>query len=457
MNNKHINHLHWRAGFGLTYPELQDRMGLERQELVDELFEKSASSTPLEIDLSDIVLNVPFREIPEEDQAEFGMRSQQLLLDLNEAWIYRLAETEEVLREKMTLFWSNHFACIADYTVFTQDLNNILRDHALGNFKDMVLAVSKSPAMILFLNNVQNKKAHPNENFARELMELFTIGRGNYTEEDIKESARAFTGWMTNESGEFVFNKWVHDEGDKTFMGQTGNFGGEDIIDIIFQQEVMGEFVCTKLYKYLVNEVVDTGHVAEMTEVFRQDWDITKLLRHVFMSDWFYDEVNIGSKIKSPAEFLVGLQKQFHIEYEDQKILLFIQKSLGQILFHPPNVAGWPGGRRWIDSSSLMMRLKLPSTILNDGIIEASWKDDQAELLPMMDKIREKVHEIMQCTPDWDPFLQALADATAEELIEFLLLPEPEEGVETIIQSIDVRDLKDATIQLLSTPEYQMC
>lgn len=173
----------------------------------------------------------------EKDRKDFLKDSRKHLLRLNLDWLDKLTHDEAQLREKMTLFWHGHFACNVDNPWFAQTLNNTIRKSALGNFYDLALAVAKEPAMLLFLNNKQNKKDAPNENFARELMELFTIGHGNYTEQDVKEAARAFTGWRFDEDGNFELREVQHDYENKTFMNQTGNFNGDDIIRIIMEKK----------------------------------------------------------------------------------------------------------------------------------------------------------------------------------------------------------------------------
>ena len=170
----------------------------------------------------------------------FMKEQRQEEKELNLTWINRMSTTDAPLQEKMTLFWHNHFACRSKNAAFAQQLNNIQRTNALGNFRTLLFQVAESPAMLQFLNNQQNQKGHPNENFAREVMELFTIGRGNYTETDVKESARSFTGYGFNKDGEFVNRRFFHDDGQKTFMGKTGNFNGEDILNALLDKKGNG-------------------------------------------------------------------------------------------------------------------------------------------------------------------------------------------------------------------------
>jgi uncharacterized protein (DUF1800 family) len=323
----------------------------------------------------------------------------------------------------------------------------------------MLFQVAEAPAMLQFLNNQQNQKNHPNENFAREVMELFTVGRGNYSETDIKESARAFTGYGFNKDGQFLVRKFFHDDGQKTFMGKTGNFTGEDILNILLENKETAHFICTKLYKYLVNEVPDPEHVNAMAEVFyTSNYEIKPLLEYVFTAGWFYDDKNTGNLVKSPVEFLVGLSRQFYVTYDRPEILLQFQRTLGQVLFYPPNVAGWPGGRNWIDSSSLMYRLKIPSTLLDGGVIDFSGKadpEDEAYLATVRNQA-PVVNTKIQSNANWDRVLHAVPkNSTNVEVARFLLEPKLNNVLLNKINS--ATDTKTMMVELVSTPEYQLC
>ena len=374
MKAKHIQHLYRRTGFGILPTELNKLSKKSIKDVVNNLFIYSEYMTPLEVDTSEIkeifsgnmMMN---SKLDPETRRKIQKISRKKQIELNVSWIDRLTNSPEILREKMTLFWANHFVCEDNSITYIQQFNNTLRKHALGDFKDFVNAVSKEAAMTKYLNTKQNKKQKPNENFARELMELFTLGVGHYTEKDIKESAKAFTGYSHNLRGEFVFRERVHHGGEKTFFGKTGNFSGEDIIDIILEQKQCAKYICGKIYRYFVNDVIDEKHVDAMADVFYKDYNIKNLMRFVLLSDWFYEDNNVGTKIKSPIEFLVGLRTIVPVEFKNPKQLLYIQKLLGQILLKPPNVAGWKGGRNWIDSNTIVLRLKLPSLLLNGAYI----------------------------------------------------------------------------------------
>ncbi|MDB5001829.1 MAG: hypothetical protein JWQ34_54 [Mucilaginibacter sp.] len=460
-NSKQIKHLYARAGFGIRFEDLHDKQNWSIRKSVRKLLKASEKIELLTAVKENIdIRQRPYNALTEDEKRQLNQDRNQQEKALNDAWVKQLSNTDAQLREKMTLFWHNHFACNVGNSYYQQELNNIERTHALGNFKTMLMQVSQTPAMLQFLNNQQNQKNHPNENFSRELMELFTLGRGNYTEQDVKESARSFTGWAYNgKDGTYKFNNYAHDSSTKTFLGQTANFCGEDIISIITANKQTAIFICTKLYKYLVNEVPDDIHIGQMADVFyKENYEITPLLKFVFLSDWFYDEKNIGNLVKSPVEFLVGLNRQFYITYQNPDVLMQFQRTLGQVLFRPPNVAGWPGGKTWIDSSSLMYRMKMPSTILNAGVIDFTGKatpEDEAYLASQR-KQQLNVIKRVQATVNWDKFLHDIpAKTTHEEIARFMLEPDLNK---TVIDEVNrPGDLKTIVIQIASTPEYQLC
>jgi uncharacterized protein (DUF1800 family) len=456
-NLRQIKHLYSRAGFGLTFADKKAVGHDSVKRAVKDMFKSSEVDEPINI----VQGNTDYAMLMKSDvlaKKQILQQQRQQEKDLNLAWINKMSTTDAVLREKMTLFWHSHFACRSNNALYAQQLNNIQREHALGNFRELVLEVSKSPAMLQFLNNQQNHKGHPNENFARELMELFTIGRGNYTEQDVKESARAFTGWGFDKDGIFKVRPFLHDDGQKTFLGKTGDLTGEDIINQLLEQKQTAYFISNKLYKYLVNEISVPAHVNAMADIFYQNnYEIKPLLEYVFTADWFYDDNNIGNMIKSPVEFIVGLNRQFHVTYQRPEVLLEFQRTLGQILFYPPNVAGWPGGRNWIDSSSLMYRLKIPSIVLNGGLIDFTGKsdpEDEAYLATVRNR-QSIVNTKVQAQPDWDKFLQGIPKSLSNAAIaQFMLEPKLSAVIQSAVEKST--DIKTLAIELVSTPEYQL-
>jgi len=466
-----IKHLYNRAGFGIAYPDLHKLSRKSVEKVVNELLEipkESADLTTVDPDevrrqmqrQSELGAKKELTEDEKNERQEITRIQNEQSRKLNLDWMQRLINTEQPLLEKMTLFWHGHFACRSNNPMFAQQLNNIQRKYALGSFKTLLVEVSKSPAMLQYLNNQQNRKGRPNENFARELMELFTIGRGNYTEKDVKESARAFTGWTYNKDGAFEFKKALHDDQIKVFFGNTGNFDGEAIIDQILDKPATSVFICTRLYQFFVNDIPNEAHIKELSNYFyRQKYNISDLMRKMFSSAWFYDKTNIGTKIKSPVEFLVGLSREFHITYNKPQVLIQLQSNLGQYLFNPPNVAGWPGGKNWIDSSSLMLRMKIPSLVLNDGLIDFSGKadpEDEAVIAQGKKSNIKPVKSAIDAKADWPKFLESLPKKiNPAELAAFLLQPALSTKVTGMIQNN--LSLKNTAIEITSMPEYQLC
>lgn len=283
-------------------------------------------------------------------------------------WANRMLATNRPLEEKLTLFWHGHFATgenkTRDYRMMLRQ-NEMFRAQASGNFRGLLLGLMKDPAMLVYLDNGENIKKHPNENFGRELLELFTMGVGNYTERDVREAARAFTGW-TNTVLEFRFDAEQHDFGEKTFLGQTGPFNGEDIIDLVLKQPVTAEFVSAKLYRYFVRENISPAVRSALGDTFRENhYEIKPLLKRIFLSRDFYSPATVATQIKSPVQLVVSTYKKLGLR-EIPTIPDFgrMTGSLGQSLFDPPNVAGWAGGRTWITPSTLLQRGNLFREVL---------------------------------------------------------------------------------------------
>ena len=471
-NQIKIEHLFQRAGFGTTPAQIQEFEDKSLSKVVKYLLKDAEKNEPLTVVSEEVSTFAEKRKVIKEMMMREGLSPEKIkeklreerekITNLNFTWVNKMVSGEAMLREKMTFFWHGHFACRSRKAIFDQRLNNVIRENALGKFGDLLLAVSKSPAMLQFLNNQQNRKNSPNENFAREVMELFTLGRGNYTEHDIKESARAFTGWGFTGQGEFIFRDRQHDDGEKAFQGKTGNFKGEDIIKIILQNPKTATFITTKIYRYFVNENIDNQIVEQLAKRFRStDYDLQDLMEKIFTSDWFYLPENIGTRIKSPIELLVGMQRNFGISFEQKQAVLFIQKSLGQILFYPPNVAGWAGGKNWIDSSTLLTRMKLPEIIFKAAEVTFKPKDDGDVNTEFLNKRVNKI----QAKIDWQAFEKAFITNNPQELIgkmESYLLSRPiSEPQKKMIQSKTEDKSGIELIQIIaqniaSLPEYQL-
>jgi beta-lactamase regulating signal transducer with metallopeptidase domain len=291
-------------------------------------------------------------------------------------WAERMMLTKRPLQEKLTLFWHDHFATSNEKVMRYEKmlaLIDLLRKNANGNFKTMLVEVSQNPAMLIWLDNKDNIKGKPNENYAREIMELFTMGEGQgYTEKDIRELARCLTGWtMTRDEtvekdGVFINRADLHDEGEKTIFGQTGKFDGHQAIDIILDQPAPSRYLTKKLYKYFVRENISpemNDHLAKTLADAK--YEIKPLLRTIFLSRDFYSPTSVGTHIKEPIQFIVSTYRKLGLK-EVPGVPDFTQEceTLGQVLFFPPNVAGWPGGETWINPATLLARGNLVHTLL---------------------------------------------------------------------------------------------
>lgn len=460
-----VKHLHGRAGFGLRPVQLEALMGVPYADCVDRLFPRDKAQ-PLVTEVPTATLK-QYRAMTEKEQRTFRRAQRQGMARLNEAWCQRLAGADDVFREKMTLFWHGHFACRSKWGQSAQLLNNAIREHALGNFSSLLNEVSKSAAMLEFLDNQQNRKGAPNENFAREVMELFTLGRGHYTEQDIKEAARAFTGWSFElVTGEFKLNVDQHDHGQKTFRGRTGNWDGEDILRILLEDERTALFICGKIYRWFVSPSEDRVFVARMAERFRTSGlDIADLMRFVFLSDHFREVRHLGARVKNPVELLAGLEHLFGLTYGTVDHRITLQRALGQVLFHPPSVAGWAEGLAWIDSNSMLLRLRLPSILVNNGELE--WEPDGSDPegldQMMMDAQgdqpgRDAKGRLLQVSNNRDALLAELPQGISNgDLCETLLCVPPSRTLLGTLSSPAKADLLQRVLQVVSSPEYQLC
>lgn len=285
------------------------------------------------------------------------------LIALQTWWLQRMIASPAPLQEKMTLFWHGRFTSSPEKGTSAQELllqNQLFRQYALGNARDLTLHVSQDPAMLRYLDNNVNDRAHPNENYARELMELFTLGIGNYTEQDVRESARAFTGWTFRRNpdgtGSFYINRAQHDDGVKTFLGQSGNFDGGDIVRIIFRQPAAATFLAKKLlafFVYMDPEPALVDRVAGL--IAKHDFNLQPVMSTLLRSNVFFSDRAYRALVKSPVEFVVGTHQLFGVP-DVAPIELAMLRSMGQVLFYPPNVKGWDGGAAWLNSQTILTR-----------------------------------------------------------------------------------------------------
>ncbi|MGH8311468.1 MAG: DUF1800 domain-containing protein, partial [Steroidobacteraceae bacterium] len=272
-----------------------------------------------------------------------------------------MIESDDPLRDRMTVFWHGHFCSSVKEVASSQDMINqiqFLRGHALGRFEALVRGIGRDPAMLRYLNNDNNVKDHPNENWARELMELFSLGDGNYTETDIKQAARAFTGWSRDltGSGSFEYKRTDHDFGGKRVLSVDGNLDGDHVIDIVLEQPACGRFLARKILAYLEGVPPTQERVDDYADFLRKNsYDFGKMLRRLFRDPQFYRDEVVGSRVTAPVEYLVGAARRLEIDPPGQMVLN-AGDVLGQRLFWPPSVKGWEEGMAWITTATMMQR-----------------------------------------------------------------------------------------------------
>ncbi|MBU0655062.1 MAG: DUF1800 domain-containing protein [Gammaproteobacteria bacterium] len=356
------SHLVSRTGLGAEWQAIKNLEGRTREEAVERILKAPVSPVKPAPAMTPWYKLEPMRLTDAETRKRAWMIAQGEGKRLKGWWIEQMLATRSPFLERMTLFWHNHFTSSLQKTLQPSLLhkqNLLLRRHALGNYADFLHAIAKDPAMLVYLDGYQNVKDQPNENFARELLELFTLGRGHYHETDVKAAAKAFTGWnVDNSNGSFVNRRDLHDGSRVTFMGKTGSFNGDDIIDMLLANPRTPERVCEKVWRSFVNNgTPDAGVIKSWGQSFRASgYDIKDLMRTVLNSQQFWDVRNRGTLIKSPVEILIGTVRMIPYPRESTTELLNLCRLLGQELFDPPNVKGWQGGEHWITTQTMLIR-----------------------------------------------------------------------------------------------------
>lgn len=383
---KRVGHLYRRAGFGPTQAELDAGLRDGPDRTIDRLL--SGQSEP---DTAFLARSI--------SQANNGAR-------LPAYWLFRMLYTPHPLREKMTLFWHNHFATSnakvnnAGYMLGQYDL---MRTHALGSFRTLLQEMSRDPAMLVWLDTIQSRREMPNENYARELMELFSLGvrnarrpsERNYTEDDIREAARAFTGW-TLEGGRAIFRREQHDDTEKNVLGRRGRWQGSDIVNICLDQESAPYFIAAKLYRFLISESVPATPeiLAPLADQFRaSDYNFGALVETVLRSNLFFSPLVYRTKVKSPVEFALGIVRglEGHQPEGGRGIgtveLASALEGLGQRLFYPPNVAGWEAGRSWLNGTTYLVRQNLALALTSTTDDRFGRRTDPARLTRQQNRL----------------------------------------------------------------------
>ena len=378
------------------------------------------------------------------------------LLDLRQWWLTRMQSTSAPLREKMTLFWHGHFATGVQkvrsvYCMWRQ--NETFRRNALGDFKTLLHEISRDPAMMIYLDLAQSQAAQPNENWSREVMELFTLGIGHYSEDDVRESARAFTGYRidpTNQQFRFVDRQ--HDSGRKKFLGRSGNFNGDDILDIILQQPACAELIASKICRFFVADEPAPSLLNAVAAGLREaQFELRPVLQELFRSAEFYSDDVIGSQIKSPVQFLIQSCKLFGRKLPPRRVTQSALQQMGQNLFAPPNVKGWDGGKSWISTSTLLFRYNFANYLLNGtaGRPDAPAALRRApinlgEIIPA--ELRDKPEELIAHLARWLYQAQPNKKQT-ETFLAYLQTRAPDRGDETMRRLLHL---------MMSTPQYQL-
>jgi uncharacterized protein (DUF1800 family) len=444
---KWAGHLYRRAGFGATREALQRAAGESPAAAIDRFFTIEPGKGGQDSDLAQRGVEIAGRNDARE---------------LRAWWLERMLRGGFSLREKMTLFWHNHFATSINKVQsasLMQRQNELMRQHALGKFGPMLQQMSKEPAMLIWLDSNSNVKGKPNENYAREVMELFSLGVGNYTEKDIREAARAFTGWHTDGT-RYTFRADQHDDGSKTVLGQTGNWDGGDVVRICLEQKVCARFLVRKMYRFFVSEAVQPpdDFLAPLADAYRNSgYDTGAVVRMILSSQHFFSEHAYRQRIKSPVEYVLGLTRALtRPGIVHPGALVGHLELLSQHLFAPPNVKGWEGGTAWLNTATLVVRHNLAYTFcLGGGELNLANPDRTGTVALAIDP-----SEMARVSRITEP--ESLVKFYTEVLLEGELSPEARARLKEFLTVGNLEDferdrrIKEMIHALLTTPEYQL-
>lgn len=486
-------HLLWRAGFGGTPEQIQTLVGWGPEKSVDYLLEADKVPTE-EVKLSQFDKTIIRPPTPEEQakaraarqsqdettlaryrvmQQEREATDREQMRQMQQWWLRRLIETPRPLEEKMTLFWHGHFATSFravenSYHMFLQ--NNLFRKNALGNFGDLLYGIIRDPAMLKYLNNNESRKNKPNENLAREIMELFSLGLGNYTERDIKEGARALTGY-TFYDDEAQFQKNNHDTGNKNILGASGNFDGDGFVKIILEKKACSQYIARKLYKFFAADIppleaTDNDRtldpamravIADLASTLSTNkYAIKPVLRRLFLSEHFYSAKVRNEQIKSPIQLVVGAIRSLNTPVRSLSLLNDATDLMGQNIFMPPSVKGWDGGRSWINTSTLYVRQNIMAFLLTGKKpqgYDAMANQEKFDPAPLLSELAKA-----------NPGAEKDPAKVGEFLLKLTLGTAPDEA-KTILsdfaKSLNTGVTNDLVVGMLllitAMPEYQLC
>lgn len=491
-------HLLNRAGFGGSPAEVRAFHALGREKAVDSLLDPAEplDAFPLPAWSGDAQVVADFkaraeerrmfqkdartlsredaearrREVRQKVQREARERTQEA----QQWWFGRMLATAAPLREKMTLFWHDHFATsiqkVREPALLVRQ-NDLFRRHAFGSARDLTQGVLLDPAMMLYLDTQSSKKGMPNENFAREVMELFSLGEGNYSEQDVREAARAFTGYQLNRSTGRVFHsKRQWDNGEKTVFGKTGAFTGADVINLIYTRRAASRFLAEKLWVYFATDSPPTAVIDDLADTLeKSSFQTGPVLREIFLSRGFYADAVRRSQIKCPVQYLIAQLKQLEITKPPAGFALNAGQQLGQVLFAPPNVAGWDWGKGWINTNTLLTRYNLAGFLTKGSEPEGPARDAGPMQMVAMKRSEQK-RAARWKGPDYETLaprpLREDPTALVDALIErFFQGPLPDKARATFIEYAEAKKGEILTNKetaelchlMLSTPYYQLC
>ncbi len=450
-------HLLNRAGFGADPALIAAAAARPPADVVDELLDFDSAPAPepptwlADPDIAARPNRPALRSLPEEErqklQREMRQKEGGRMAELRAWWLYRMRYSKHPLQEKLTLFWHGHFATSMEkvrssYCLYQQ--NQTFRRLAAESWPELVLAVAQDPAMLIYLDNAQSRSGHPNENFARELMELFTLGEGHYREEDILEAARAFTGWtLAGPTFAFEERPRMHDAGNKTLFGQSGRLDGNDAIRIVLEQPAADPWITRKLWTFFAYANPDPALVETLAGRLREHHHAFKpWLREIFLSREFYHQQALHTQIKSPVQWLVSTAHYLEAPLPSGDDCTRMLRQLGQELFAPPNVKGWDGGTSWINANPLLQRGNLAGQLVKGPAAVAK----PARALPPNERTGR---EATQRALEWRLFQRPLRESDRAALASLLAAkPEPARWTD-----LDVSDILHA---LMSIPSYQL-
>ncbi|MCO6460347.1 MAG: DUF1800 domain-containing protein [Saprospiraceae bacterium] len=396
-NEQRIKHLYFRLGYGITTKEITQLLSVNPIDHIENMLDHAYS---LPVYPEPVWANWKPDQFNEEDGTEHYIIYNQFVTD----WINECVQ--DPVRNKIAFFWSNHLVTKWEDYYYSPILYRyviLLQRNALGNFKTMISEIGLDDSMLIFLNGIQNTKYEPNENYARELFELFTLGLDNgYTETDIREAARAFTGFndVDYENITIKFYPGTHDYGSKTIFGETGPFGYDDVVNLLFEKrgQLVCKFVCTKIYKHFVNAEPNQAIIDQLAQImYDNNFELLPVFKKLFCSEHFFDQMEFNTHIKSHVEYFTGILKQFGytINYDEGGSIIWFNSSLGQTYFDPIDVAGWKENKTWIDSGSLMTRWLYTGWMV-DSIIWNN-KDFVINFLKEISNDSNDVEYVMQC------------------------------------------------------------